>query len=264
MALLSDFKKFLKENHDHLLRHDPTVRAFTYRIIRRLLRSEKHCLLLTEYDYHLMIVVDFETSENLNRTEAVKIIKTYLENAPFSFPVEFASSLVAVASSVRSNTGGSEADKCVEADAFRHTALEILRGLCTTNYTVVAQVNGFKVMLDAVLDPLGKNGIESKSASKDFGEEEEEAGRDLADSIILAILFLLDEPKSRLFVRPYIDLKAILAPFVDLDTATERATHERRMYAKAAIVSMMRSWTGIILLTSDPECLPKLISWLGW
>ena len=38
----SDFWKFLVSNHDHVLRHDPTVRAFIYRIIRRLLTSDKH------------------------------------------------------------------------------------------------------------------------------------------------------------------------------------------------------------------------------
>ena len=38
----NDFWRFLSSNHDHVLRHDPTVRAFTYRIIRRLITSARH------------------------------------------------------------------------------------------------------------------------------------------------------------------------------------------------------------------------------
>ena len=91
-----------------------------------------------------MIVVDFElfVNETLIRTEAVKIMKAFMEIAPMAFPLEFASSLVSVAQQGRFMS----VNGVVEADEFRFIALDILKSLAYTNYPVVAQVNGFKVL----------------------------------------------------------------------------------------------------------------------
>ena len=108
------------------------------------LSLKQYCTLLASCDYHLMVVVDFELfmNESLIRTEAVKIMKAFMEIAPMAFPLEFASSLVSVAQQGRylSMNG------VVEADEFRFVALEILTSLAYTNYPVVAQVNGFKIL----------------------------------------------------------------------------------------------------------------------
>ena len=99
---------------------------------------------LVENDYHLMIIVDFETAETFMRTEAVKIIKKYMELSPMTFPIEFAGSLAAVAS--HDTSGAGNPVTIIEGDMFRLVSLEILRSLASTNYMVVAHVNGFKVL----------------------------------------------------------------------------------------------------------------------
>ena len=209
-----------------------------------------------------MIVVDFETfvSEPLIRTEAVKVMKSFLEVSPMSFPIEFACSLVSVASQGRVLVEGGVV---LEADEFRQISIQILKSLAHNNYQTVARASGFKVLLDAVLDPHGKNGFEIKDngrQSENTSQQRARSDRSLADSIILTILYLLDDPKSRAFLRSYIDLRVIFAPFIELDTVNDPRTQERRQNAKNAIVCMMRTWTGIVLLTSDPDCLPKLVS----
>ena len=84
--------------------------------------------------------------------------------------------------------------------------------------------------------------------------------RSIAESILMVILYLLDDPKSRAYIHPYVDIKNILAPFFELDMADEQGCTQRRKHAKDAIVCMLRSWTGIILLTSDVDCLPRLVT----
>ena len=226
---LNEFRLFIQENHDHFIRHDPSIRAFIYRIIRRLIRTDKECSIIIEFDLHLMVLVDFEKANdgNFHRTEAFKLIKNFAEVSAFNFPIEFASSLVAIAGS--------------ESDPFRQFSLEALVNLAATNYSIILKVNGFKVMLDAVLDP---------------------AMSEISECIILVILYLLDDPRSRAIVQHYVDLKSILAPFTDLDTSNERSTQEKRKCAKRAIKIILRSWTGIIILTSDPSCLSSFVNLL--
>ena len=117
-------------------------------------------------------------------------------------------------------------------------------------------------IVGTILDPGGYNGlhIKSNNKNKNSDTENEHVYRSVAESITLVILYLLDDPKSRAYLRPYVDLKNILAPFFDVDTDNEKIASQRRMHAKNAIVCMMRSWAGIVLLTSDADCLPRLVS----
>ena len=87
---------------------------------------------------------------------------------PKSFPLEWASSIVAVVSQ--------QNDPKKQSDPLREAALELLRDLSLVNYAVVAAANGFKVLLEAVLD-------------KDL--------QAISESIILCVLHLLNEPVSR-------------------------------------------------------------------
>lgn len=83
--------------------------------------------------------------------------------APILYPISFARSLVAVANS--------------KEDSFRKICIETLRELSLVNAKLVASVNGYSCLLEAVIDPITQ---------------------ELADNILLTILYLLNDPSIRL------------------------------------------------------------------
>ena len=91
-----------------------------------------------------------------------------LSIAPTLYPISFARSLVAVANS--------------KEDNFRKICVETLRELSLVNPKLVATVNGYSCLLEAVMEPINQ---------------------ELADSILLTILYLLNDPNIR-FVNIYI------------------------------------------------------------
>ena len=84
---------------------------------------------------------------------------------------------------------------------------------------------------------------------------------DLIDSIVNTVLFMLTNPLSRCLVRPHLDLRALIAPFTDVD-ADEKTQLPRLKAAKVALAAILRTWTGAVLLASDDLGLPTLIRML--
>jgi Rapamycin-insensitive companion of mTOR, N-term len=78
------------------------------------------------------------------------------------FPVAFARSLVAISNH--------------RDDNLRRVCVETLRELSVENTRVVAVVNGLTTLLDIVLEPTSQ---------------------DMAEPILVSLLFLLNDPKSR-------------------------------------------------------------------
>lgn len=65
----------------------------------------------------------------------------------------------------------------------------------------------------------------------------------------------------RKIVAPCVDLKMLLIPFTDLDTDPAELTPKFQA-AKSAFNIMMKSWVGIMYLTSDELALPLLVKML--
>jgi rapamycin-insensitive companion of mTOR len=53
--------------------------------------------------------------------------------------------------------------------------------------------------------------------------------------------------------RPGLDVQSLLSAFTDLDWPAGVERLHRWYASKGAVVALMRSWTGVILLTSDPR-----------
>ncbi len=86
----------------------------------------------------------------------------------------------------------------------------------------------------------------------------------MADSLLLTILHLLNQKDTRMWLRPSLDLAALLAPFTSSDGALdgEEDRRVRRRLSRHAIVTMMRTWTGLFILQSDPQGLRSLVQML--
>ena len=73
-----------------------------------------------------------------------------------------------------------------EDDQFRRLCLETLRELAASHTSLVARCNGFKPLVEAVMD----GGVQ-----------------DLAEPIVLTLLHVVNDPSTRCYVRPFLDLQ---------------------------------------------------------
>mmetsp|Transcript_21477 Transcript_21477/g.31154 ORF Transcript_21477/g.31154 Transcript_21477/m.31154 type:complete len:1569 (+) Transcript_21477:93-4799(+) len=225
-----EFSSFLSEVHDHIVVKDSAVRSVLLRAIRYGLKSEHACELLIKHGIHILVVVSLEKDNDFSweRMQALKLINKFMDLSPDSFPLAFARSLVAVSME--------------KSDNFRRVVLESLRELGIKNTKVAYEAGAFRVLFDAILDPTISY---------------------LSESILMTMLYLLNSPNTRSFVRPHLDLQCLLSPFTDLDTVRGDDSLKRWDLAKAALVTMMRSFGGVVELTSDRMGLPAVVQLLS-
>ncbi len=98
----------------------------------------------------------------MERMQAFKLMEKVRIIAPHIYPLAFGRSLVAVTN--------------FKEDNFRKLCLEALRELSLANPKVVAAVNGYSSLLEGVLEPITQ---------------------EMADSILLTVLYLLNDPQIR-------------------------------------------------------------------
>jgi Rapamycin-insensitive companion of mTOR, N-term len=182
-----EFSHFCKGAHDFLVKFDSPVRTILLRILRFALQSREHCQCFIEEELHWIVVVCLEREREFlaERVQALKLIRKFLSLAGDLFPSAFARSLVAIASH--------------KDEHLRRVSMETLRELAVENPKLVAAVNGLSVLLDAVLEP---------------------AYQDLAEPILVSLMYLLNDPKTRKFIRPYLDLHTVVS--VSLQSVVER------------------------------------------
>ena len=124
-------------------------------------------------------------------------------------------------------------------DNLRFLCLEVLRVLLISRTESVCLCNGVKIALEAALDPSVK---------------------ELCEPLLLAVLHVLSSPHTRKFVRKRHDLQILFSAFTDIDMpgGTERTAKWNS--TKHALVFTLRSFCGVIMLTSDPTGLESLMN----
>jgi hypothetical protein len=221
-----DYKTFLKSIHDVILRSESAVKSELLRIIRYGFVTSAHGDEIIAEEVHWLVIGSFEREggELTERMQALKLMKAFISISPDTFPIGFARSLVAAAGQID--------------DGFRRVSLETLRELALANSYLVACCNGFKVLVEASVDP---------------------SLQDIADILLLTVLHLISQPNSRVNINVVLDLRILLSAFTDLDAAEGKDHRARLAMARSAVVTVMRTWVGVVLLTSDPLGLQVLI-----
>eukprot|EP01041_Mallomonas_annulata_P000384 gene384-698_t len=227
-----DFRSFLDEIHDSAATCDPSLRALYLRTIRYCISDKDHCATLVEQQFHWIVVSSLEREDRDNyyiheRIQALKLITKLIEYFPLETHLSCVRSIVAIASQ--------------KDESLCRICLELLRKLSLSNPIIVAQANGIKTLFEAVLDP-------------DFSE--------VAESIMMTLLYHLNKPTSRKHIRPQLELQTLLAPLTDLDTSPADILPKRRAACKALILCL-RCWAGIAFLASDSMCLVTLVRMLS-
>lgn len=223
-----EFRYFIVEAHDLLISADSSKRPYILRALRLSIKTEDHIKIFLEEKIHYIVVISLEKDADysVERMQALKLLERIRSIKPHLFPPAFGRSLVAIAN-------------CKE-DNFRKISLEFLKELALVNPSVVMNVGGFNSLVDAIADPITQ---------------------DFADSILITILYLLNDPTTRAIVEASVDLSTLLSPFTDLDSDPADLA-PKWCAARNALVLMMRSWTGILQLSWGRIGLSTLIKML--
>ncbi|XP_055488041.1 rapamycin-insensitive companion of mTOR isoform X1 [Leucoraja erinacea] len=210
-----------------LLNEAKEVRAAGLRALRYLTRDSSilQKVLKLRVDYLIARCIDIQQSNEVERTQALRLVRKMITVNAALFPNSITNSLIAVG-----NDGLQERDRMVRA------CLAILCELALQNPEVVAIRGGLSTILKNVIDcQLNR----------------------INEALITTILHLLNHPKTRKYIRNDVELEQILAPYTDFhyrhnpDTAEGQLKEDREarlLASKMAIVAAFRSWAGIINL----------------
>ncbi|KAG6610312.1 Protein required for meiosis [Phytophthora cinnamomi] len=208
---------------------DTSTRAGALRALRYAISSSASIKHFVDLNLPVFVVRSLEREQKhlAERVQALKVVRRVMEIDAAQMPTGLVASLTAIAGH--------------KDDNMRRVCLETLRELALLNVEVVAEANGTKILVDAILEP---------------------SFQDLADSLLMTLLLILNEPSTRRFIEPFVDSQVLLAPFTDTDLPAGNERRQRWMASRNAIVTMMRSWTGMVVLTSNPQGLQSLIQLL--
>ncbi|KAJ8381077.1 hypothetical protein SKAU_G00018550 [Synaphobranchus kaupii] len=210
-----------------LLNEAKEVRAAGLRALRYLIRDSSilQKVLRLQVDYLISRCIDIQQSNEVERTQALRLVRKMITVNALLFPSSITNSLIAVG-----NDGLQERDRMVRA------CIAIICELALKNPEVVAQRGGLSTILKNVIDcQLSR----------------------INEALITTILHLLNHPRTRQYVRSDVELEQILAPYTDFhyrhnpDTAEGQLKEDREarfLSSKMAIVAAFRSWAGIINL----------------
>ncbi|KYO29027.1 rapamycin-insensitive companion of mTOR [Alligator mississippiensis] len=210
-----------------LLNEAKEVRAAGLRALRYLIRDSSilQKVLKLKVDYLIARCIDIQQSNEVERTQALRLVRKMITVNASLFPSSITNSLIAVG-----NDGLQERDRMVRA------CIAIICELALQNPEVVALRGGLSTILKNVIDcQLSR----------------------INEALITTVLHLINHPKTRQYVRADVELERILAPYTDFhyrhnpDTAEGQLKEDREarfLASKMGIVATFRSWAGIISL----------------
>ena len=86
-----------------------------------------------------------------------------------------------------------------------------------------------------------------------------EGPKELSDCLLLTVLYLLDQEKTRSFLRPSVELENLVSTFTDAYTKGPGQEEKLSQCGKATL-SLLRSWTGLIYLClNDRKCIQSVV-----
>ncbi|XP_062509189.1 rapamycin-insensitive companion of mTOR-like [Corticium candelabrum] len=224
IARYPSFENLLYSLRACLLNQQRSVRGATLRTLRYLVNDSDMVQRLVDVKLDLLIMRSFDSvdARPVERVQAMRFIRKLSVVCPQHVPHSLVVSLVATAEHMSTD------------EKLTNAALATLSELAIVNPSVVAFSRGIKAILRGTIDCV----------SNCMGE-----------SLLMSILYLLNHPDTRCFIRPDIDLEVIVAPFTDAHyrhTAEGQKDEPKEtrwlqiLAARTALATMFRSWAGLI------------------
>ncbi|KAJ3208873.1 hypothetical protein HDU67_006498 [Dinochytrium kinnereticum] len=196
------------------------IRANAFRILRHIVTDASVALAMMSYQIDLFIVraLTRDQRNDLEREQALKLVRAFVDGSGGAgiVPHSIVRTLVAIAEQ--------------PDDKFRIVALETVCELAVVNIEVVALCGGLKSIFGALLD----------------GPPE------ISEMLIITVSYILDQERTRSYVRPSVDLEVLFANFTD--AFSKGPSHQERFEASMRVIcSLLKTWTGALYLCFDDK-----------
>ncbi|KAL8596171.1 hypothetical protein ACOMHN_021211 [Nucella lapillus] len=231
-----------------LLHEAKEVRAAVLRVLRHLLQTEDmlHAFTTLHMDYLVMRCLDVCLDNEIERIHAIRLIRQINSVAPKHMPHSLVYSIIAVG-----NDGANDRDR------FVRICLATLCEITLCNVDLVGKCGGISTLLWNILD------------SHQYPR--------LNESLTCTLMYLLNHPRSRYYIKANTDLETLLAPLTDsqfhfggetpaeekqyqqaaakreeLEVRQREERETRFVASKLSLITLMHTWPGLIRL-----CHPK-------
>ncbi|KAJ3178983.1 hypothetical protein HDU87_003252 [Geranomyces variabilis] len=194
------------------------LRAHAFRVLR-LVATDIEWLeefVDAHIDIFVMRALTRDQRYEAEREQALKLIRQFLDipGGAEVLPQNLARITVAVAEQVD--------------DRLRNLCLETLCELAIRNMPLLTFAGGTGIIFGALLD----------------------GPRELIESLVRTVLFMLDSQDTRTYLRPAVELEMIMSHFTDAYSRGP-ANEEKLTACARAVTLLFKSWTGLIYLCLD-------------
>ncbi|KAJ3027756.1 UNVERIFIED_CONTAM: hypothetical protein HDU68_003201 [Siphonaria sp. JEL0065] len=191
------------------------IRANAFRILRHIVTSDglsavRGCIAVG-IDVFIVRALTRDNRFDLEREQGIKLVRAFLDvdNAVSSLNTSIVRMLVALAEN--------------PDDKLRVIALESICEMAILNTELLAKCGGIRVIFGALGEVFGRPGINNV--------------------IVSTVVFLLDSESSRKFLRPEVELEAVISCLTD-----PLAAPDRIKICTQILSLFLKTWTGIIYL----------------
>ncbi|OZJ02093.1 hypothetical protein BZG36_04577 [Bifiguratus adelaidae] len=199
------------------------LRVNALRAVRHLILNDTSCqftlhnFLPMHLDLVVIRAITRDPAYHSEREQALKLIRTlmdYSHGGTVYITQGILRAVVAIAEQMD--------------DTLRNIALETLAEMAICDLPSFVQVGGLRVIVQAVID----------------------GPRRMIDVLVSIIVYVLDDPSTRVYIRPGIDLQFILASFTDAYSKGPSA-EERLRNSVRVLTLLFKTWTGTLFLCSN-------------
>ena len=199
------------------------VRAAALRAFRHLLLDEDSLkvILGLRIDIFVMKSLDLPPSAEVERVQALRLVRKMVYLCPNAFPMSLAMALAAISN-----------DSSQDKDRMSRACLATLCELAVQNIEIASYAGVVKCIVSNTLDCSLQR---------------------MNESLVCTLLYLFNHPKYRTYVRRHVGLEGVLAPFTDLyyrynaeipENVIKEDQEVRLDNAKLALVAIVHSWAG--------------------
>ncbi|SAL99279.1 hypothetical protein [Absidia glauca] len=193
------------------------IRVLGLRALRHLVDDQTDVELMMQMQIDIFIVRAMARepdSHEPEREQTLKLIRSFLQhNGAVYVSQNIVRAVVAVA----------EQTDC----RLRNICLETIAELAILDTGLTVRSGGLRVIMQALLD----------------------GQLNMTEVLSYALLYILDSPKRRTYLRPGVELETIIAPFTE---SSKGANYEERLKNSAKVVTLLlKSWSGVLYMCAN-------------
>ncbi|KAI7903798.1 Rapamycin-insensitive companion of mTOR, N-term-domain-containing protein [Cokeromyces recurvatus] len=210
-------KKIIEGLRQSMVSPYKEIRIMVLRALRLLVEGPEDVEMMIYYHLDVFCaraLVRDQDGYEPEREQTIKLIRTFIEYGGVQHINQgIVRSVVAIA----------EQQDC----RLRNIALETLAELTILDVALIVKSGGLRVLIQALID--GQHGI--------------------SEVLIQSVLYVLDTPNKRCYLRPGVELETIIAPFTESNTGPNYI--ERLKNSAKMVTTLIKSWAGIFYMSAN-------------